>query len=470
VKVLDVLVFSAGAVEIADVTVDETNKTTTVTTASAGEFGYADAKNLSIVFETAETNITEDNEGDVVIVNIAKPVDSENYALYNLYLPTVVTGASEGNIVDTNGKLLYLYLNGETYKCDGGIDACTTVAFVSGEDYNVYLDEAGNAHAFKPAGEGEQEAKYAYVIAVDEETASFEETTYLAKVLFPNGIVEVIETAEPATPGQLCSYTVDSKNVYTLNKVDDTKETVAITKGQAAIGSDFANKNTVFVVETTVNSKPQYDVYTGIKNVPSLDSAKILVVENAKTAGLLDIVYCLEADLADTSSATDLDVSMLYVPSGLSKYTKYANNTEYSYYSVKAWINGKATTVKLSPAKYEALKADENTAAALELIKGYTVDDNGVIIEVVSATASGTISSMTADWKAGIITMNGVKTYIEEGTPVYVYERNSSNFEKHTIEELDVNTGSKAESFAGGWYMTDSNGDIAAIYGVARIY
>jgi len=126
--------------------------------------------------------------------------------------------------------------------------------------------------------------------------------------------------------------------------------------------------------------------------------------------------------------------------------------------------------VKLTPAKYEALKADENTAAALELIKGYTVDDNGVIIEVVSATASGTISSMTADWKAGIITMNGVKTYIEEGTPVYVYERNSSNFEKHTIEELDVNTGSKAESFAGGWYMADSNGDIAAIYGVARIY
>jgi len=477
-KVLDVLVFWSGASKI-DSVVENDDDTTSITT--VGDWGYGSAKSLTYVVDTAETTFTEDNEGDVVIVSVAKQLieDTANpgtmilsgYNVYRMIVPTVVTGTSKGVVQNTAGTThSTLYLDDKSYTCDNNIDVSKSGAFTVGEEFNVYLDEGNIAHAFLSVVETAA-PKYAYVIAVDTEKASFAETTNLAQVLFADGVVEVIETDVLATVGQLCTYTVDKKNVYTLTMVDDTTDAVAINKGKAPVGNNyFANDNTVFVVETTVNSKPQYDVYTGIKNVPSLQSTNILVVENEFTTGLLDLVYCLSAQLDGTNATTDLDISMLYVPSNLSKYTKPGvDGTAYSYYSAKAWINGAATTVKLTPTVFNALKASSNTPAALALIKGYSLDENGCVESVVNTESTLTaISSGVADWSNGVITINGAKTYIEKGTPVYFYERNSSALEKHTIEELNVSEDSK-ETIQGGWYLTDSNGTIIAVYGMGKI-
>ena len=309
-----------------------------------------------VTFKTANVNAVEDDDdlygffsklkkGDKVVV-----VKDDNDNVIEAYEPTKVTGKF------TKIKGDDFTVGGEKYQAAKDVTVTGTLKADNLDNtYTLTLD------------------KYGYILAVGDEdvaenTYAFVQDTsanvnkgnydYAVKLLFTDGTTKWVDVSEVndkvVADGDVASTALAAlKNNYVSyteknGKYDITSQTTvsdksgAITKGQSTIFSNVqASNKTIFIVKKNSN----YTVYTGIKNVPSMNVAadKAFVYMDGSVA---KIVYI-------TDSSTTSNEDQVFIYSTDIKGTEKDGSNVVNYY--KAIVNGEDTTI--------GVKADGNTVA-----------------------------------------------------------------------------------------------------------
>ena len=309
-----------------------------------------------VTFKTANVNAVKDDDdlygffsklekGDKVVV-----VKDSSDNVIEAYEPTKVTGKF------TKIKGDDFTVGGEKYQAAKDVNAKATLKADNLDNtYTLTLD------------------KYGYILAVGDEdvaenTYAFVQDTsanvnkgnydYAVKLLFTDGTTKWVDVSEVndkvVADGDVASSALAAlKNNYVSyteknGKYDITSQTTvsdksgAITKGQSTIFSNVqASNKTIFIVKKNSN----YTVYTGIKNVPSMNVAadKAFVYMDGSVA---KIVYI-------TDSSTTSNEDQVFIYSTDIKGTEKDGSNVVNYY--KAIVNGEDTTI--------GVKADGNTVA-----------------------------------------------------------------------------------------------------------
>ena len=309
-----------------------------------------------VTFKTADVNAVKDDDdlygffsklekGDKVVV-----VKDSSDNVIEAYEPTKVTGKF------TKIKGDDFTVGGEKYQAAKDVNAKATLKADNLDNtYTLTLD------------------KYGYILAVGDEdvaenTYAFVQDTsanvnkgnydYAVKLLFTDGTTKWVDVSEVndkvVADGDVASSALAAlKNNYVSyteknGKYDITSQTTvsdksgAITKGQSTIFSNVqASNKTIFIVKKNSN----YTVYTGIKNVPSMNVAadKAFVYMDGSVA---KIVYI-------TDSSTTSNEDQVFIYSTDIKGTEKDGSNVVNYY--KAIVNGEDTTI--------GVKADGNTVA-----------------------------------------------------------------------------------------------------------
>ncbi len=269
------------------------------------------------------------------------------------------------------------------------------------------------------------------------------------------------------TAGDIYAYTKNadgSYNLYAKTNVDSQAVGGTVKTGVSAIdggsGDDLkADANTKFVVYNATTYS--YNVYNGYANVPSLNSATYVAVNDDN--GYADIVF---VTAATPVNATAKDTVYLL---GTTFTTVYkADGTGVDYYTLPAIVNGKLDVVKtstndLTDAGANGLGVGADVAAKKLYAVDYTngklaansmtaLSSNGVVVNATSpaikAAANGLIQ----------ITNNSVATdynYVVDA-PVYVIDANGV-----TVEVLDVNSYDATATYSAITVVTSSYGKFA---------
>ena len=391
---------------------------------------------LNTTFET--TKFTEDDADDelVVIYTAAMNDDDGKYDIKSVDVAKSVTAfitATSGETSFTAGGETYKYSAVHSGQAAYNKDADDAVFYLDSYGYVVYIDM-----------DAAESTDYAYVEAVESDRGMFEEEVYYAKMVLANGetVIAPVDKAYTWDDGEdaykeytissdddavmsnsIVSYTVNKDGEYKLyvqtsgaDLVDDGN--LAITKGNAAIKDSTtitnANDKTVFIVGETDGSKVEYEVYTGIRNVPSISGGDYTFYENA--AGAAKVVVVI--DPTNTSSSSSESIYVAYDDAA----DKIINaDYEDGYYELNAVVNGEITTVKLDVATYEAMTED-------------------VYVKSVSTDRDGLIDGFGSDVK----TAEGKSAKIEDGM-VKVgndYYTVADDCNVYTVEDAEITSSS----------------------------
>ena len=224
--------------------------------------------------------------------------------------------------------------------------------------------------------------------------------------------------------GNVFSYSESDKE-YKVSDLGDAGDTVASTdleKGNNAIDTGVtANNNTVYVM--TSDGK----TYTGYRNLPSMDNAKLVYVEDEDNAGIATLVFVVSGDEQDDENAFWFYVA----DEDKFEATKDGNDTIYTL--TATYKNGEQEDVVVSadvkddidaPGLYKATKANTkdvvtelgsgagNAPVALDTMKA----------EQATYAANGTIildgTNYTYDSKTVFVYVDGDKVSVGEATDI----------------------------------------------------
>ena len=388
-----------------------------------------------VTFKTADVNAVKDDDdlygffsklekGDKVVV-----VKDSSDNVIEAYEPTKVTGKF------TKIKGDDFTVGGEKYQAAKDVNAKATLKADNLDNtYTLTLD------------------KYGYILAVGDEdvaenTYAFVQDTsanvnkgnydYAVKLLFTDGTTKWVDVSEVndkvVADGDVASKDLaDLKNNYVSytekdGKYDITSQTTAkksgaITKGQSTIFSNVqASNKTIFIVKKNSN----YTVYTGIKNVPSMNVAtdKAFVYMDGSVA---KIVYI-------TDSATTSNEDQVFIYSTEIKGTEKDGSTVVNYY--KAIVNGEDTTI--------GIKADGNTVAVgLYLNNSYTNEYISKLSTKTDATNEATTGAVRV-YKQGetlndLKLKNGILTIKDGATSLVMADEYESWIVKAATNKVDT--------------------------------
>ena len=388
-----------------------------------------------VTFKTADVNAVKDDDdlygffsklekGDKVVV-----VKDSSDNVIEAYEPTKVTGKF------TKIKGDDFTVGGEKYQAAKDVNAKATLKADNLDNtYTLTLD------------------KYGYILAVGDEdvaenTYAFVQDTsanvnkgnydYAVKLLFTDGTTKWVDVSEVndkvVADGDVASKDLaDLKNNYVSytekdGKYDITSQTTAkksgaITKGQSTIFSNVqASNKTIFIVKKNSN----YTVYTGIKNVPSMNVAtdKAFVYMDGSVA---KIVYI-------TDSATTSNEDQVFIYSTDIKGTEKDGSTVVNYY--KAIVNGEDTTI--------GIKADGNTVAVgLYLNNSYTNEYISKLSTKTDATNEATTGAVRV-YKQGetlndLKLKNGILTIKDGATSLVMADEYESWIVKAAANKVDT--------------------------------
>ena len=388
-----------------------------------------------VTFKTADVNAVKDDDdlygffsklekGDKVVV-----VKDSSDNVIEAYEPTKVTGKF------TKIKGDDFTVGGEKYQAAKDVNAKATLKADNLDNtYTLTLD------------------KYGYILAVGDEdvaenTYAFVQDTsanvnkgnydYAVKLLFTDGTTKWVDVSEVndkvVADGDVASKDLaDLKNNYVSytekdGKYDITSQTTAkksgaITKGQSTIFSNVqASNKTIFIVKKNSN----YTVYTGIKNVPSMNVAtdKAFVYMDGSVA---KIVYI-------TDSATTSNEDQVFIYSTDIKGTEKDGSTVVNYY--KAIVNGEDTTI--------GIKADGNTVAVgLYLNNSYTNEYISKLSTKTDATNEATTGAVRV-YKQGetlndLKLKNGILTIKDGATSLVMADEYESWIVKAATNKVDT--------------------------------
>ena len=388
-----------------------------------------------VTFKTTDVNAVKDDDdlygffsklekGDKVVV-----VKDSSDNVIEAYEPTKVTGKF------TKIKGDDFTVGGEKYQAAKDVNAKATLKADNLDNtYTLTLD------------------KYGYILAVGDEdvaenTYAFVQDTsanvnkgnydYAVKLLFTDGTTKWVDVSEVndkvVADGDVASKDLaDLKNNYVSytekdGKYDITSQTTAkksgaITKGQSTIFSNVqASNKTIFIVKKNSN----YTVYTGIKNVPSMNVAtdKAFVYMDGSVA---KIVYI-------TDSATTSNEDQVFIYSTDIKGTEKDGSTVVNYY--KAIVNGEDTTI--------GIKADGNTVAVgLYLNNSYTNEYISKLSTKTDATNEATTGAVRV-YKQGetlndLKLKNGILTIKDGATSLVMADEYESWIVKAATNKVDT--------------------------------
>ena len=277
------------------------------------------------------------------------------------------------------------------------------VAYLDAYGYVIYVDESASTY------------DYAYVLTVGREAGKYDsndsKATAYARLILTDGTLVKAELEDNYATSvkllnHLVSYTVDKDGVYTLTDKSEAAEEVTantiVENGKASVkglpgGNVVANSDTVFIlVDSDDNDYDDYDisVYTGIKNVPDVDSDKNTIGTYATKADstVAKVVYIQDGDVGGSG-----DVILAIANPG-AKLNK--GGDEGDYYEIDAVVDGAKTSLMVKGSSSAADKLVKNinayttidetaangsvlgTSKRVVALKSYTENSDGLITSV----------------------------------------------------------------------------------------
>lgn len=353
---------------------------------------------------------------------------------------------------------------GTTYKYSaqfvGTKLASTSVDF----DTDVYLDSYGYAIMLDNT---KSTTNYAVVVGVSNGTWNENDADKEAKLLFPDGTVSVVkvDTVNGGTlvKNQIVTYTVNSSKEYTLTlkgnaitaQTQDATQELKVEKGKATVkvaGQTYtANSKTEFFIYNSDDKS--YTTYTGIKNVSDLSVASGYKVTTDVTGTVLKAVYVMAA--TDITNNTSDAATFIYVKGN----EKEIKDTDLgNYYTFKAVVDGKITTVDVSSSLVtpnganSTFKVDGNANHLGYILSKVKTNNDGIITAVTIEATDLSGGRLTLDNNGDgyivgnnvavvkaeddIITIGGVGLAYSSDVKVFEYNKADSKFVSKTISSL----------------------------------
>ena len=419
-KITDIVVTEPYVAEVTAVNTNDDDEVTDVTL-TIYEAGYYlnHSKQYYTNFdidveddEDAYALVKNYEEDDVFMVFLKPGWDgtlSENNALLAVADVETVDGKVTSSSIDNyNG---WVKIDGTKYDFANEYSQATVATDSEGTFY-IY-----NGYVVHFDGSVTDSEDYLYVVRVGNEEDKWGEGTNYAEVVYADGTSEVIETKDAATAGKVYAYKYNEKNEYYELSDAISKVSVDITKGKTAIdGTKTADSKTVYVsikleeVKGTSATTYKFDsakVYTGYKNVPSIESANgYIVAEDGKAA---DFVFIVDGK---TSASSD---ELIYISKG--SVSKLINDTELGeYYTYDAVVDGKVTEIMV----------DKALGAELDgLYDSYTVNEDGIYTELHQATKDTDYKEATGSFSKAeneVINVAGAALAYTDDVVVYVID------------------------------------------------
>ena len=389
-----------------------------------------------VTFKTANVNAVKDDDdlygffsklekGDKVVV----VKDSSNNVI-EAYEPTKVTGKFT-KIKDDD-----FTVGGEKYQAAKNVTVTNTLkADNLSNTYTLTLDKYG--YILAVGDEDVAEDTYAFVLdtSANVNKGNYD---YAVKLLFTDGTTKWVDVSEVdddviADGDVAADDFADLKNNYVSytekdGKYDITSQITAsdksgtITKGQSKIFSNVqASNKTIFIVKKNSN----YTVYTGIKNVPSMNVA----AKNAfvyMDGSVAKIVYI-------TDSSTTSNEDQVFIYSTDVKGTEKDGSTVVNYY--KAIVNGEDTTI--------GIKADGNTVeVGLYVNNSYTNEYISKLGDKKDATNEVTTGAVRVYKQGATLTdlklKNGILTIKDGTTSLVMADEYESWIVKAAAKKVDT--------------------------------
>ena len=293
------------------------------------------------------------------------------------------------------------------------------------------------------------EDEYLFVVRGGKESDKFGATTYYAEVVFADGTSKVVELDDKTTSAPtmgVYSFEVDD-DVYKLTTENTTAESVSISKGKTAVGSDTANSKTIYVsVKTkTVDSNKKFDsatVYTGYKTVKSMSGDAYAYVKD----GTVELVYIVNA----TSVASDDD--LIYVAKK-SVSGKIEDKDLADHYTYNAVVGGEIVEIM----------ATSNTLDGL--YDTSTTDDDGIYTELKDSTITASSSTSTLGTTATSTSFKKAENeVVKVGSTALAYADDVNVFVIDT--DGDITTGSINRNYSNVnvTYTVNDDGEVTNFY------
>ncbi len=389
--ITDIVAVDSKLVEIKKVTKDE------VTFVGSGVNAVKDDDELFGFF----SELKKDDK--VVVV-----VDDTNDVI-EAYTPDMVTGKftkTKGSDATTEYTV-----GGEVYQKAQGGNASSLTSGNLNNTYTLTLDKYGYILAV-----GDEEVAddvYAYVLDYSA-NVNRGDYDYALKLLFTDGSVKWVDVAEvdddvvadgdvstsemEALNGKFVAYT-EGDDGYAVTTKTATSVNGDITKGDSTIfGNKTASNKTIFLVK----DGSSYTVYTGIKNVPSMN------VASGKGYALLDGSVALIVVVDESSTTSNEDQVFIYDTTVVG--TEKDGDNVVKYYN--AIVNGEDTTI--------GVKDGQSVAVGLFVNNSYTKEYISTLGDKYDAAASDTDSVIVytqaaSDNLKDMKLKNGVLTFVNSG-------------------------------------------------------
>ena len=422
--------------EVTDVTVTITEAGRVI--GSKGEYDM----DISVKSDKDAYALVKDYEEEDVFMVFLKPGwDADDDAAGDL-LAVADVDTVEGTVTAKSADATYngwVKIDGEKYEFANEYSQ----AAVSTDDEGVFYIYNGYIVHFD--GEAAASEDYLYVVRSGEKTGDWEEKTYYAEVVYADGTSEVIDTEVKADAGKAYSYKYNEKKEY--YELSDAVSGVAvdITKGKTAIGGGkTADSQTVYVsIKLDGDAFDSAKVYTGYKNVTSMEGTGCIIAETGKAADYVFIVN------GKTSASAD---DLIYIAGD--SVSKLINDSDLGeYYTYNAVVAGEIVEIMVA----------KDAGAALDgLYASYAEDDDGIYSDLTPATegAGKDYLATTGDFKKA---SNEVITVGDAGTMAY-----TDDVVVFVIDtDGDITTGSINRNYSdisGINYTVDDDGAVTALY------
>ena len=399
--------------EVTTVNTDDDDVVTDVTLTVYEAGYYITNKNYATITIDAEDDadayamIKDYAEDDVLMVflkpgwDVATDMDATVLAVDDVEtLDGKVTSSSLGT--NYSG---WLKIDGEKYEFANEYSQAEVKTDSEGTFY-IY-----NGYLVHFDGSTEDSTEYLYVVRPGEEKDAWGTTTHYAEVVYADGTSESIETDDRYTAGVYSYKYDDDDDNYVLTSEDTTGSPISIEKGKTAVASGVtADSKTVYVsIELKDGKFDSASVYTGYKNVPSMDATTGYIVKDGSVA---DYVFIIDAD---TNASSD---DLLYI--ARESRSALVNDTDLGeYYTYNAVVNGKIVEIMV--------KASTANADNLGGLYGsYKVNDDGVYSDLTAADKGDyeTVAGTTSFKKASndVITVGDKALAYTDDVAVYVID------------------------------------------------
>ena len=389
-------------------------------------------------FETVQFS-EDDADDETVVYYTAAYDDDETYVIKSVTAADSVTAF----ISKTTGESSFV-AGGETYKYNKTIDK-----------YAEYVKDADDAVIYFDS--------YGYVIYIDTDaTASddfafvldttYEESwgteTYYAKLVLESGEVVVAEVDDDAASysnfenkfaNKVVTYDVDKDGVYELNldtgvnKFGLSSPAFTLDKGVSELkfpndspSNFYTNSKTVFVIASydAGDKVDDYDfnVYTGIANVPSINGIDGLVTD-ARGGEVAKFVYIQNADSAATSE------DIVFVANDTHEVISSADYDD--YYVLNAIVNNEVVELMIKDGSDADDKLTGSPDPAYIVYTSLKYDSDGLVIDFTGGIlAPAASANETKKVENDVVEVNGKYFSLADDCAVF------------TVDDGDITSGS----------------------------